>query len=323
MSLATTGTSAGEAPTAPPADRGRAAKQASPIRRPLWLLVPPGVLVLVVIGIPLVLAVVISLLDLDQYTLRSWFTAPFVGLGNYVEAVTEAGVLHAIWISASTAVLTTLITLPIGIAAALAAHNRLPALGLIRSVFLLPYVIPAFVTATVWRTMLQPDGAIEHALGLIGVTAPVWLNGSTSYWTMILVNSWSSWPFIYLLSLAGLQGLSAEVMEAASLDGAGWASKLRHVVLPQIRGQVALAAVLGTLSHLNNFTLPFILFGNPAPEPIQVLPMLTYSTSFLSVRFGLGSAMALVSVVVVAIPLVVYLRATRLETSEGTVGDQA
>ena len=292
----------------------------SPIRRPLWMLIPPAVLVVIIIGIPLVLAVVISLLDLDQYSLRSWITAPFIGVGNYVESITQAGVLHAIWISASTAVLTTLITLPLGVAAALAAHNKMPALGLIRSLFLLPYVIPAFVTATVWRTMLQPGGAVNNALALIGVTGPVWLNGGTSYWTMILVNSWSSWPFIYLLSLAGLQGLSTDVMEAASLDGAGWARKLWFVVLPQIRGQIALAAIIGTLSHLNNFTLPFILFGNPAPEPIQVLPMLTYSTSFESVRFGLGSAMALISVVLVAIPLVVYLRITKLETAEGTVG---
>ena len=148
-----------------------------------------------------------SLIDLDQYWLRSWLGAPFVGLATMSRrsprplCCTPSG-------SAPLRGLDHRFTLPLGVAAALAAHNKMPALGLIRSLFLLPYVIPAFVTSTVWRTMLQPGGAVDHSLALFGVTAPVWLNGSGSFWTMILVDSWSSWPFIYLLCLAGLQALN-------------------------------------------------------------------------------------------------------------------
>ena len=77
--------------------------------------------------------------------------------------------------------------------------------------------------------------------------------------------------------------------EAAALDGADWWPKLRYVVLPYLRGPVALACLLATLHHINNFTLPFVLFGVPAPHDVEVLPVLTYVESFQNFRFGLSA----------------------------------
>lgn len=285
-------------------------------RRPLWLLLPGGILMLVIIGIPVIVAVYISLTDLDQYTLRSWFQAPFVGVANFVEAVTDTPLLRSIWISVSSSVIIALATLPLGVGAALAVHNAMRGRTIIRSLFLLPYVLPAFVTATVWRTLLQPGGAVNNGLGMFGIDGGYWLNGERTYWTMIAVTIWASWPFIYLLALAGLQSIEREVHEAAALDGATWWQKLRSIVLPQLKGPLALALIVAILHHLNQFTVPYVLFGSPAPNPVNVLPMLTYSTSFESFRFGLGSAMAIFSLALIAIPLFVYLRAVRLDDAK-------
>lgn len=222
--------------------------------------------------------------------------------------------LHALWVSAAFGVLTTLLTLPLGVAAALATQTAFRGRALARSLFLVPYVLPSFVTATIWRTLLQPSGAVNNVIGSLGVDGGQWLVGSRTFWTLVLVDTWASWPFVYLLSLAGLQVIEREAHEAAALDGASWWQKLRYVVLPYLRGPLALAAIIATLSHINNFTLPYVLFGSPAPRPVEVLPMLTYSTSFETFRFGLGSAMAIVSVLLILIPLLVYLRAVRLDT---------
>jgi multiple sugar transport system permease protein len=284
--------------------------------RPLWLLAPGGVLLVVVIVVPAVLAVWMSLIALDQYSLRDWLGAPFVGAANYVESFADGRLLHAVWVSVAFGVLTTLFTLPLGVAAALAVHNRFRGRGLVRAVFLVPYVLPSFVTATIWRTLLQPNGAVNHTLGALGVDGGMWLVGDRSFWTLVLVDTWAAWPFIYLMALAGLQVIDREAHEAAALDGAGWWQKLRWVVLPYLRGPLALAVIIATLHHVNNFTLPFVLFGSPAPRPVEVLPMLTYTTSFETFRFGLGSAMAILSIVLIAIPLFVYLRAVRLDTGE-------
>ena len=284
-------------------------------QRPLWLLTPGGLLMTLIILIPLLLALWISFIDLDQYTLRRWIESPFIGIGNYVESF-EAGLLKSIWISVSFAVLSTAVTVPIGIAAALVTQNAYKGRGLVRAIFLIPYVLPSFVVASVWRTMLQPDGIVNEWLAKVGIENTLWLSGPNSYWTLVLVEIWAAWPFIYLMALAGLQSVDNEVHEASAVDGATWWPKLTRVVLPYVRGPVLLACLLATLNHINNFTLPFVLFGAPAPDDVNVMPMLVYVTSFQGLRFGLSAAMAVLSLVLIAIPLFTYLRAVRLDVHQ-------
>ncbi|MBP2413822.1 multiple sugar transport system permease protein [Arthrobacter stackebrandtii] len=284
--------------------------------RPLWMLTPGGFLITVIILIPLALALYMSVIDLDQYTLRKWLTTPFVGLDNYIEAITKTDLLRSIWISISFAVLSTIITVPLGVAAAVVTQNPYRGRAIVRAVFLIPYVLPSFVVATVWRTMLQPDGIVNSVLNNVGIDPALWLNGPMSYWTLVGVEIWAAWPFIYLLALAGLQSVDMEVHEAAAIDGALWWRKLREVIFPYLKGPVALAFLLGTLNHINNFTLPYVLFGAPAPADVNVLPILVYVTSFQSFRFGLSAAMAVVSLILIAIPLFIYLRAVKLDVSD-------
>ncbi|HEV7963542.1 MAG TPA: sugar ABC transporter permease [Actinoplanes sp.] len=312
------GTAAGLDPAGPEPARDHADRRRRGVtqqQRPLWLLAPGGVLMTLVILLPLLLAFYLALLDLDQYTLRKWLDAPFIGVQNFVEAF-QSGLLHSIWISVSFAVLATAVTVPIGVAAAVVTQNAYRGRAWVRAVFLIPYVLPSFVVASVWRTMLQPDGIVNSLLAKGGIHGGLWLSGPRSYWTLILVEIWAAWPFIYLMALAGLQSVDGEVHEASAIDGARWWPKLSHVILPYLRGPVLLACLLATLNHINNFTLPFVLFGAPAPDDVNVMPMLVYVTSFQSLRFGLSAAMAIVSLVLVAVPLFAYLRAVRLDVHE-------
>ncbi len=271
---------------------------------------------LLIIVVPLLVAAMMSTLDLDQYTLQSWLQAPFIGIQNYIEAIAASSLLRSIGISVSFALIAAVVTMPIGIAAALATQNAFRGRALVRSLFLIPYVLPAFVVGTLWRTMLQPGGVVDATLGAVGIQPGLFLNGPLSYWSLIIVQIWTSWPFFYLLVLAGLQSVDHEVHEAAAIDGATWGSKLRSVILPYLRGPILLALIIAFLHNINAFTLPFVLFGVPAPQDVDVLPVLTYVTSFQSFRFGLSAAMAICSLVLIAIPLFVYLRAVRLDTGE-------
>jgi multiple sugar transport system permease protein len=280
------------------------------------MLLPGGLLTALVIVAPLLVALTISLLDLDQYTFRQWIRAPFVGLRNYTEAVQESALLHSVTVSVVYSTVVTVAIVPIGLAAALATQDRFAGRALVRSVFLVPYVLPAFVVGTVWRVILQPDGVANRGLGRLGVEAGLWLNGPRSLVALVVVQTWASWPLIYLLALAGLQAIDATMHEAAALDGAGWWAKLRYVILPFLRGPLGLGVVISFLHNVNSFTLPFVLFGVPSPRDVEVLPVLTYVESFQNFRFGLSAAMAVLSLVLILIPLVVYLRAVRLDVGE-------
>jgi len=270
----------------------------------------------VVIVVPLAVALYVSLLDLDQYTFRQWVHAPFIRLGNYTEALRNSNLLHSIRVSVAYATIVTIATLPIGLAAALATQNSFRGRGMVRSIFLIPYVLPAFVVGTVWRIILQPDGIAENTLSRFGVSEGLWLNGPRSFWALVIVQIWASWPLIYLLALAGLQAIDHTMHEAAALDGTGWWSKLRYVIFPFLRGPVTLALLIAFLHNVNNFTLPFVLFGVPSPRDVEVLPVLTYVESFQNFRFGVSAAMAVFSVVLIAIPLAAYLRAVRLDVGQ-------
>jgi multiple sugar transport system permease protein len=181
-------------------------------------------------------------------------------------------------------------------------------------------VLPSFVVGSFWRTMLQHDGIVNKVLTGLGLPAGQWLTGPASFWVLILVEVWAAWPFIYLMALSGLQSVDEEVHEAAAIDGALWWTKLRYVIFPYLRGPVALACLIATLHHMNNFSLAFLLFGVPAPFDVQVLPTLVYSMSFTSLRFGMGAAMALISLLLIAIPLYFYLKAVRLDTGTDAGG---
>jgi multiple sugar transport system permease protein len=301
----------------PPAGESKGRRRGlSERNRPLWMLIPGGALMIIIIVVPLILGIYMSTLNLDQYTLRRWISSPFIGVENFVEAVTSSPLLHATWLSISYSLLAMVVTLPLGIAAAVATQNAFKGRAVVRSIFLIPYVLPSFVVATVWRTMFQPDGIVDRGLGVVGIDSGLWLNGPQTFWTLVLVQIWASWPFIYLLALSGLQSVDHEVHEASALDGALWWNKLRYVIFPYLKGPLSLAFLIGMLHHINNFTLPYVLFGVPAPSDVEVLPILTYVTSFQSFRFGLSAAMAFVSLVLIAIPLFVYLRAVKLDDAE-------
>ena len=289
-------------------------------RRPLWLLWPGLVLLLVIIGIPFLVAFYISFLNLDQYSLRSWLQAPWVGLSNYVAAFTNGNVvgtstLISLGVSLGFSVLTTLLVMPIGILAALTVNTPYRGRAFVRTLYLVPYVIPTFVTALIWRMLfLNGTGLIDRFLAAIHVANvnTYWLLGSNSFWAMVIADTWASWPFIYLLTLAGLQSLPAEVYDSVAVDGANFRQKMRHIILPQLRHTLALAVLLSTLNHFNNFTLPFVMFGTPPPIQADVFPLNIYVSSFQLFNFGAGAAMSVFALIIVLIPGFIYIRSLRL-----------
>jgi multiple sugar transport system permease protein len=299
----------------PEHDRSRASS-----RRPMWLMWPSILLLVVIIGIPLLIAVYISFLNLDAYTLRSWLHAPWVGLDNYVKALTSGNVIGAsalvsLGVSLGFSLLTTLLITPIGILAALTVNTPYRGRAFVRVLYLVPYVIPTFVTALIWRMMfLNGTGLVDRSLAAIHVASinTYWLLGPKSFWAMVIADTWASWAFIYIMVLAGLQSISSEQYEAAGMDGANSWQKLTRIVLPQLRHVLGLALLLSTLYHFNNFTLPFVMFGTPPPLQADVLPLNIYVTSFQLFKFGLGGAMSVITLIIMLIPGFLYIRVLRL-----------
>lgn len=286
----------------------------------------PSIFILIaIVGIPFGIAVYISFLNLDQYTLRSWIHAPWVGLTNYINALYSENVvgtstLVSLGVSLAFSLLTTLIITPIGILAALTVNTPFRGRTLVRTLYLIPYVIPTFVTALVWRMLfLNKTGLVDRFLAGIHVADlnTYWLLGPNSFWAMVIADVWASWAFIYIMFLAGLQTIPTDIYDAAVVDGANAWQKFSRIVLPQMRHILGLALLLSTLNHFNNFTLPFVMFGTPPPVQADVLPLNIYVSSFQLFNFGLGGAMSVITLLLMLVPGFFYIRTLRL--GEGNV----
>ncbi len=285
--------------------------------RPLLILMIPAVIIILIVDLaPVLLGIWFSTRHLAFSTLSNWVTAPWTGFQNYFEALTggaglSVSALQATGQSIAFAVITTAIALPIGVlAAATVATRASRATRWIRALYLIPFALPLFSTAYLWRMILLPHSGLldilRRTFGL-GDDSNRLLVGQGSFWALVLVDVWFAWGFIYLFALAGFQSVDSELYESAELDGATRWQKFRYVSYPGLRKLLALAIVLSTVSHYNDFTLPYVLFGSSPPPEVQLLPTLTYQAGFSTYNFGLADAIAVIGLVTILAPMLIYI----------------
>jgi len=284
------------------------------------MMTPSVALLALIVFLPILIAFYISLTGLNQYTIGDWLRAPFVGLRHYMDTLEPQGpfassLFNSVKASLAFSLLTTALIMPIALGAALLFNQSLPGRTFFRTMMLIPYIIPTFVNAILWRQVFMNEtGVVDQLLSALhlGSRETFWLIGPNSLWAMVIADVWAAWPFVYLMSLAALQTIPGELYDAATIDGANGARGFLYVTLPLIRPTLGLAVVLSTINHFNNFTLPYVMFGISPPEQVNVLPLNIFVNSFVTFNFGLGAAMSVVALAIMLTPAVIYLRAARV-----------
>ncbi|MFR9793514.1 carbohydrate ABC transporter permease [Streptomyces sp. MB22_4] len=286
-------------------------------------LAPAVAYLLLFFGYPIVENIVMSF---QQYTTTTFYTgaAPFVGLRNY------AGILSSDLFSKTlrTTVLFTAGSLAgqfvLGLALALFFHRRFPLGRVLRSLLLLPWLLPLVVSATTWRWMLDTDtGVVDHTLrGLHLVSSGVpWLTGtSQALASVILVNIWVGIPFNTAILYGGLQDIPAHLYEAAKLDGAGPLTSFRRITWPLLRPVAGVVLVLGVVYTLKVLDIILIVTGGGPADATETIATRSYELSFQQFEFGRGAALGNVLVVISLLFAVVHLRANRRALEAGSTG---
>lgn len=250
--------------------RGRTSPARAESRFAFALVAPALVLLALVIGYPVVAAIVISLRK-DQSLQDGFFThgGGFAGLGNYTHwlgqrcggASCAPGTLGSeFWDSVTVTVLFTVITVGLevvlGTLMALVMNQRFKGRALLRASVLVPWAIPTAVTAKLWYFMFAYDGVANHLLG----THILWTDGAwPSRITVIVGDVWKTTPFVALLILAGLQIIPGELLEAAKVDGASAWQRFTRITLPLVRPALLVAVLFRVLDVLRIYDLPAIL----------------------------------------------------------------
>jgi multiple sugar transport system permease protein len=303
--------------------RGRApgARRAGRRRKdgvfPYLLIAPAGIMELLIHIIPMLLGIYVAYLALTQLTIANWLKAPFVGFKNFITALDPSGpigeqfyaaLLRTSWYT----VVSVALIWGIGIFAAVMLANKFRGNGFFRTLFLVPYALPGFVTTIVWQFMFnQRDGVINRFLvddlGILD-DRPFWLLGANSMIVVIVITVWQFWPFAFLMLLAALQSIPRETYEAAALDGASLWKQFTQITLPMIKHANVVLLLMLSLWVFNQFDIPYLLFGAAQPDESMLVSPLIYQQSFSAWNFGVGSALSFVLLIVLLIASAFYVR---------------
>jgi multiple sugar transport system permease protein len=198
----------------------------------------------------------------------------------------------------------------IGFLVALLLNQRLPTSGLMRSLVLLPWILPGVVAAILWRFMYDPQlGLINSFLIRIGAAdqGAAWLaESSTAMAAAIVAAVWKGFPFSAVVFLAALQNVDREQVEAAIIDGAGPVRRLFSVVLPSMREVIVINVVLTTILTFNYFDMIWVLTRGGPQNATHIFPTKIYELGFGQFRFGEAAAYGVFSILVLAVLIAVY-----------------
>jgi multiple sugar transport system permease protein len=290
--------------TAPPRPRPRpaVARRSWRSHRFAWAMVAPALVLMVLLQlVPTLAGGYLSFLRLNTFTLSQQFGAPWTGLDNYSMLFDAGNPLREGFVGAvrNTVLYTTLVvggTIGGGLGVALLLHRPFPGQRVVRTLMLMPWVVPSFVVATLWQFMWQRDDGIINKV-LVDYTHlldhhPSWLLGDNTFWAITIPSIWRGLPLPMLFFLAGLQAIPDEVLDAARMDGANAWRRFRHVTLPLLRPLIAVQLLFGVIYAAYQFVIPYVMLGSDPGEKADLLMTLVVRQSFRNNLFGYGAAVS-------------------------------
>jgi len=271
---------------------------------------PTIILLVVLMLLPIGIVIRYSLMD-NVITKRS---PVFAGLVNYAGVLSNPDFWNAVKNTVFFTVTSVVAHLVLGMAFALLLNT--PLLGnatkaFFRVLFILPWLFTVAIIAVLWRMLLDPNGMINFLLNIVGLTdgRTEWLsNPSTALIAVTFINICSGYPFYMMSLLAGLQGISSDLYEAATIDGARWWRRFSNVTVPQLRPIIVSIAMLDVIFTTQQFALIWMTTGGGPINVTEMLSTFTYKLAFNRYQFSVASASAVLVLLFSMALAFVYVR---------------
>ncbi len=277
------------------------------------LYVGPAVIALVALTMyPILYGIGLAFTDADQSRLGD---ESFIGITNFFTVLATPGVLRVTLFTIIWAVVNTAAHVLFGLVLALALNSPgLRGKTFYRTILLLPWAIPAYISVLAWNGMLQPDGLINAVLG---TDVDFLASADSARVVVILVNIWLGIPFMMVTLTGGLKALSNDMFEAAELDGVSRWDQLRFLTLPNLKGTLVPVSLLGIIWSFNSFNTiyllsrggPYVGFGEPGATDILVTYV--FNVAFTQGRYGVAAAWSVLIFLMLMAFSWVYLKRTR------------
>jgi multiple sugar transport system permease protein len=285
---------------------------------PYIFLLPTVLGMLLLQAAPILQGLYLGFLRSRKDRLLDYLSAPWAGFENYAQILfnpdspIRSGLWDAVRNTALYTIAVTIGTLAVGTAAALMVNREFRFRAAARTLMLFPWIVPTYVVGLLWGFLWQQEAGLVNIVLVdwlhLFSEKPTWLIGPNTLWAIIIPTIWRQWPFSMLMLLAGLQGISKDVYEAAEIDGANAWQAFRRITWPLLKPVWAILILHGLIFNVYSFNIVIMMFGNGAGFPGKhgdLLMTALFRNSFQMWDFGTGAAMS--SLLMLAMMTLVFI----------------
>ncbi len=284
-------------------------------RAPVPFVLPAVVLLVAFAAYPLVVLIRMSLSDVGPTNIIG--TWHFVGLANYTGILGSSAVWKSMLRTVEVAVVLLASNLVLGFIAASILSFKGRMTSAVLSIMVFVWALPPLVSGSVWKFLLDDSGAVNGILGLVGIGPISWLSSpGLALWSVAGVIAWAALPFSALILRGGLLAVSPEIVEAAAIDGAGYWRTQLQIVLPLLRPTMWILGILTVLYAFKSFDFFYVLTQGGPGTATNTLPVQSYYAAFSNFEMSSGATVAVISMFIVALVAVPYVRSIRVEVAE-------
>jgi len=275
------------------------------------IFVSPAILyVLLLVGVPFLMAMYYSV---SAYTIYdpSW---RFVGLANFEQILENPDFLHTLYNTFVFTFGSQILGLILGKFGALVLLRPFPGRKLVRAIIILPFAVPVALATVAWQWMFDSLYSVINwtmiALGFIDrANAPNWLgNPDLAMLSVIVVNAWRFFPFAIVIFLAGITAVPQDVLDAATVDGAGFWRRNYQIIVPMILPIVAIGLIFGIVFTFTDLSIVFLMTMGGPIGATTVLGYAGFQTGIVSGDVSHGAAISLFMLPVLFVVVILMLR---------------
>jgi multiple sugar transport system permease protein len=276
---------------------------------PYYFLTPALIVLVLVILYPVFSNLVMSL---HKVKLMKGGGDEFIGLANYAKLLGSRTFVKSVGSSVRFTLLSLPIAFILGLTLALIFNEIKKYRPVFTAFLLVPWAIAPVVTGYMWRWLFHDSfGLVNYFLLQLGLIDEniIWLaQPDTAMAAVIAANIWRFMPYITIMLLAGLQGISTELYEAAHVDGANVLQRFWFVTLAQLRHVIGVVFLFATIWMVNDFALIFIMTEGGPAKATQVVPITIYQIAFEHLKLGRGAAAALILLLFLLAMSIIFIR---------------
>lgn len=248
---------------------------------------------------------------------RPFIPRVFVGWRNYQEILSSGPFLHALLNTFRLMAMTLSIQLVLGVGIALLVTQRLPGMGIARTLLLIPMMISPVIVGLVWLFLYFPElGYLNYFLSVVGIDPVGWITTiDWALWAIAIADIWQWTPFVMMGTAAAIHSLSPEPYEAARIDGNSRLDVFLRVTLPQLKPVLISLMFLRAIDAFRIYDIIFVLTKGGPGNSTEVLSLFIYRESFTLWRMGVGAAASFVSLAIIVILITLFFKSLQRDQS--------